>query len=366
MNTNILKELVDRIIRLDALFSVEEIFGAFVLSFENLISNPADATLQQEYKKKLGELRAAIRALAGRIESRLMDTIESIGGGRWFSPNLIVELDDIIRNNSVTTSIAVEEIREVAQQRSEYMKTLDSLTLSMKALGIDAYSVSLELPEIGFEIPRSIFDDKLNGFQKELRQLYVIVKTFQKLADEATDPIKVRTLSTTDPLILLGIGYLTLREIGRGVTWVLNTIDTVNNIKSAREQTANTGISEEDVDKFFAPRIDQAVAAAVKEKKIEILGAPNAKKHKELGAEIELALKMLLSRVERGMKVELRFLVPPAAPEGDEEVDEYAELRLVAEELRVIQSEIKFKELQHVPVLSLEFSPEDENMSDKK
>jgi hypothetical protein len=360
MNADLLKELVEKLWTKDAMYGVQSKLDKLVQSFEGLVGNPTDANSQQDYITKLTQFSAALKNEDSSFPPHIKDSIRELGGERWFSHSLVEELQSIVQRNAVTSSVALGEIQEISNSRGQYITNLKVLSNSLEVVGVETYEVSHSRAEVGFEIPRTIFDNDFQSFQREMRQLYVIVKTFQKAADEATDPIKLATLSSTDPLVLLAVGLLTLREIAKAVTWSLDTIQRIDQIRQARAATAQIpSIKEKELEKFFGPQIEAVLQEAIKTHKAEVLGAPRAQKHRELGSELESALKMLLTRVERGVRVELRFIDPPPAPENDEDADDpYAEIRGVVADLKSLQQTMQFSKIEHDPILSLTYADE--------
>jgi hypothetical protein len=97
--------------------------------------------------------------------------------------------------------------------------------------------------------------------------------------------------------------------------------------------------------------IKDTLEAAVKAKAAELVPvrADVAGRKHELQGQMEWALESILTRVERGMAVEIRFLPPKAvATDGapTEEVQKFNELRTLAEQLQ-------FPEAQRDPILPL-------------
>lgn len=361
MNLRLFGELVANLLSNDTALNVQTNFENFSTNFLSLANNPANADVQKTYKDAFSIFSASLSSLSSRIDGRTLERIDTLGGRKWFSVELVEGIKLIISENALTPSLAHEEIAKLVTERSEFLSTLTDIRSSFDRLGLKPYEVDTDNPEVGFEIPRDIFGNTLIGLQKELRQLYVIIKTFQKATNSPTEPIELKTLSTSDPLIMLAIGYLALKEIGKGVTWALNTINTVNQIRDASSKTiAIDAIPENEVQEFFKPHVEKAINKAIQEKKAELLEAVDTEQHRELSSELETALRLLYARIERGMKVELRVELPPPPPEGEDgEVDDpHADIRGLANEILAIQKDIEFRELGHAPMLALTFAEE--------
>jgi hypothetical protein len=111
------------------------------------------------------------------------------------------------------------------------------------------------------------------------------------------------------------------------VKWALDTWKQVEEIRKLRAEAQRIGaFSEKEIKDTFDGKIEESVKAAI-DKQVNELLPPSEKdtpRHHELRNDLGWALDSILTRVERGMTVEIRFLPPPPPPGGGAEITETA------------------------------------------
>lgn len=357
MNIDIFAGFLSSVRKLESQYQVQAKLDAFASAFADLNANSADPERQKAFKAAQDQLWSSVGAIEAALDPKSAEIVEEIGGNPWFTSELIQRLSAIIDANRITLAIASEEITKFSEERKQFVATLIASIGNLKKLGITEYHVEIDEPEVGFEIPRDIFNNELPEFRKELLQIQLIVKSVQRLHGLDSAPIQISTISTTDPLIYIQVVWPVLVTIGGLITWTLDTLERGIRIKSAWDQTNSAGlIDKAKIEKFFKPEIEAAVSAAIDAKITTLLTEHSKKSDKELKALLNTVLKALLSRVERGMRVDLRFSLPPAEPEeGSGQDDAYADIRPLATKAREIQARLKTKLISSEPILALEF-----------
>lgn len=158
--------------------------------------------------------------------------------------------------------------------------------------------------------------------------------------------------------------------LGGSVLWALTVWEKVENIRKARAETAKTdSFSQKEIKSFFDEKIESTVRAEIDRRVDELVPVAEGqrgRKH-EQRTDIAWALEAILSRVERGMVVEVRML-PPAKSEGSEdESDDDGESGGGAyEEIRAIEQMLEFPPAAAKPILALTKAPENEKESKPK
>jgi hypothetical protein len=174
---------------------------------------------------------------------------------------------------------------------------------------------------------------------------------FSEIAIGSTEPVEVHQISTSDPVLFLGMSTATIVMFGKIVTWALDTWKKVVEIKKIRAETQKSPLfSEEEVKLIFDKKIEDIIRGSIMEKVNELLPTSGGSTGRvnELRTDLTWALESVLTRVERGMTVELRFLPPPqradAAPTpGQQSV----------ETLQEIASKLVFPPAEVSPILPL-------------
>lgn len=222
----------------------------------------------------------------------------------------------------------------------------------------EPYTVSSRR-SVGFQIPRNIFDNELEGFSRELHELRLIVRAFSEAAGNPGERIELRQISTSDPLIYLMLGYLTICKIGASVKWCLDQWKTLEEVRNLRANTANlAGVPQaKALAEQFDSIIDQTLQTRIRERADALAAeatSDEGRRH-ELGNHLAKALEGLLARIERGMKIDIRVLPPSEPEEGEDPHPAQADY----ERLQEIRDELVFPELASTePILHLTKQPE--------
>jgi len=224
-----------------------------------------------------------------------------------------------ISNNPMTPAVVHKHIQQLLKDRDQYLELLRSSNRDLEGLGIGAETLAPGTAEIGFRIPRELFDDNLEGLIEELRVLRRIMRGFSELALGAPETIQVRQISTSDPLFFFGLNPVTIGILGGVVTWALGTWKQVEEIRRVRAETRKLEpFSEDEITEFFGGKLDKMIEEALDAKTAELIGTDKPINRKaEQRNDLKWALKSLLARIERGMTVEIRFLPPPPLAEDE-------------------------------------------------
>lgn len=319
----------------------------------NMVSNPGHAAFQQQYVSRLAELQNAWTSLVTTFEPREAELVREIGGGPFFLDDLPNEIEEIARSNPHTPAVTQQFLSQRAGSRSTYLQNLRQLQDRLREIGVKVEPLAPATAEIGLLVPRTLFHNVLDEFVKELATLNRVIRAFSEVATGSAEPVEVRQISTSDPTFFLGLSVETAQLIGSAITWAIATWASVEGIRKLRSETQkNQNFSQEEIKTFFESKIETTLTAAVQAKVTDILGPPTDKpgRAQEQRNDLGWALESILTRVERGMTMELRFL--PPKPEKDAEGREAPEPK-VYQQLREIVPQLKFPESDPSPVLEL-------------
>lgn len=358
MNAELLAGVLAALRALEKEQKLGEILDDFVVKLGALVGSPGDGNTQKEFSAGLARLRTAFAQAEATISPQRKRALEDLDLLRWFSSALPEEIAKAIASNTVTLSIGHDEATKLAQARKTAIQTIKDTHLGLRQMGIDPPEVDHEDPEMGFTIPRKLFGGDIDGLNKELRQLSMIVKAFASLHGKASDPIKIQSISTSDPVFWIVVAWLTAREIGKGVRWGLETLLVYEQLKQSRATAKSTGIfTEQQLEEFFDRRVKIGIAQEIEKKAAELVSHAPAKGKKQLQNSLEQALAALLARLERGLQVELRLPPPPATPAAGDEPPKLDGGELVSEvyaELKRIDNDLQFPPESATPMLALE------------
>lgn len=349
MNTDKLRELVDRIHEAESKIDTQGNLGNLVNALTNLVSQPQNAEFQtalsQALKKFSASMQSFEHAFAPRDYLRVVELSEEA-----FALTIPNEIEQAVLENAMTPNVVAGVAQKILSKRTEVFSRLKELRGSLEYFDFGYVEAADGKAEVGFQIPRELFDNNLPGFIKELREIEMITKFFSEAAIGQYEPAEVGSISTTDPLIFLALAEPVATYIGAAVVWALGVWYSVEKIRNLRAQTAQLqSFTPKEVEDFFDSKIKTEIQTAVAAKVEEVLteGKAPAKRKGELTTQLTWALESILAKVERGMTIELRIAPPPIDVEEDEEAEPGRQ------QLLAIQEQLVFPKASDNPVLAI-------------
>ena len=368
MNTdqlyNLVRELVDdedRLTLTERLNALEEALGA-------LTSNPHDDDNQATVARAISELSEVMADLEASYLPATMERLTDIGVRPYFTHAMVDRIRQSMADNPMTPTIAHQEVEALLAERNEKLETLRSLYLGLPLLALDSEEGELPEAQLGFRIPRAIFKNELEGFSRELHQIQLIIRAFSEAAGNTGESVEIRQISTTDPLVYVAAAFATVKLFGGAVKWCLDQWKTLEEIRHVRAQTAalqgapTANAIVEMFDKVLQETLDNAVKGEAQRLATGLDG--DAGRRNEVKTHLEKALMALLSRMERGLTVEIRLIAPP---EPNDQTDDAANEEAIKafDELAQIQQQLVFPKSAGAPVLRLSAVPDPEKRTRK-
>jgi hypothetical protein len=323
-----------------------------------LSSSPSDQSTQLNSAQAMTELRNAILVAQASFSPDELEQLGELTGVPLFSSELLDRIENSLRENPAAPATALTEQQKIGGERDQAFAHLRQFLSTAQALGWTIPEAHPWEAEVGFLIPRSIFENEFDGLIAELRYLRRFLAHLNELQGGSMSEVKLSGLSTTDPLFLLGVGYMLAKEIGSLTAWGLDQWKKVEEIRKIRAETAKLkAFTAEDVETIFGSKIKEEIAAGIEEKVAELVAGvkPAARKH-ELGNGLRKDLSEFLGRLERGLKVEVHLIGGLEPTDADETPDQSAE-----QELRRISSELIYPPPSADPVLKITHHSSDDH-----
>ena len=173
-----------------------------------------------------------------------------------FSSNSVERIEGSLRENPAAPATAVTEQQTISAARDQAFGHLRQFLNTAEALGWAAAETHPWEAEVGFLIPRSLFENEFDGLLSELRYLRRFLAHLSELQGGSMSDVKLSGLSTTDPLFLLGVGYWLAKEVGSLTAWGLDQWKKVEDIRKIRAETAKLkAFTADDVETIFGSKI---------------------------------------------------------------------------------------------------------------
>lgn len=355
MNAGKLLEIVRKLLAVEEKYRIQQALEALNAGLANLASNPNDPNLQNSVAEQLTALGLALKSAEGELTPADWKRIDELHGRDFFSSALSERLQNLVRETGMTPAAAQQQTAPLVGKRQDFIATLAATASDLTRLGVSVDPLEPGEAEVGFQLPRDLFENELAGLIDELRVLRRVIRVFSELATGSAEPIEVAEISTTDPTFFFALKAVTVGMIGTAISWALDQWKKIEEIRKLRAETAKLteAFSPEDIKQMFDDRIEQAIKKAIEEHVNELVPLPagHAGRKNEQRTDLTWALEAILSRVERGMTVEVRMLPPPEDGPGAEDAHK------TYEDIRQVQEQLIFPAPTGKPVLALVHMP---------
>jgi hypothetical protein len=356
VNTARLLELVERLLAVETGTAMSKTLARLTAAMQAIVDQPNQAEAQNQFSEQFNELNVKVAEMLAAFSPAEVELMGEIGARPHFATNLFDEISTSIQQNAVTPAVVVTTISTIRDERNAYIGVLKALQQSLVTLGIKASTLQAGEAELSILLPRSLFDNRFDELIDELGEIDKIFRIFSEIATGHVEPVKVRQISTTDPVFGFGMAVATIGLIGKSITWALDTWERVEKIRKLRRDAQGT-FTPEEIEQIFEARIKKTIEEQVTVRVAELLnvGKEDVGRKQELRNGLEWALNSILYRIERGMTVEVRFLPPAAPSEGGSPIEEATVANFTV--LSEVAPQMRFPPPQPDPILQLPAPP---------
>lgn len=363
MNTAKFREIVEKINRAERENQTQQSLESFLENLGQLVNSPQNANTQSNLSSSLNELRNSFLGFSAEFTPQDYERVLTFSD-EVFSQNTPTWIQELIDENPMSPSVVRESVDRFSQNRSEVLRRLKQMEDDLKFFEVTFDELPEDFAEIGFQIPRSLFNNDLTGLINELNQIQRMIAVVSEATTGSYEAAKVGTISTTDPLVFLGVAIEVAKHFGIAVTWGIGVWYSVEQIRKIRAETAQIeAFSDDEVARFFDDKIKKQIETSVDAKVKEIIDAGKASKTRknELKPQLKWVLEALLAKMERGMTIEIRLPPPPddleeAEDSSESESESSRNYKLLVE----TQSQLVFPEASGDPVLAIPESKDED------
>ena len=207
MNITTLSQIVRRLLEQEQKYNLQKKFARTHDALNNLVSNPSDSEQQTNFARMLEDLRADLENVRAYFEPAISPLLVQIGAADFYTDDIAGNIDGWVRANPITPAVTVQKLGDFREARNQYVEQLKQLQNILNKIHPQTNIEHDQSCEVDFLIPRSLFENQLDRLIKELGVIRQILSIFAEASnDDAASP-QLSELSTTDPLIVLGIGF---------------------------------------------------------------------------------------------------------------------------------------------------------------
>ncbi len=358
MDVSILQALVAKVLKYEGEYNIQSYLEQTRDAVANMVGSPQEPTYQTHFAEGFKNLKASLMGMSEALSPGDWDRLDEIAGKDDFSNKLSDDIEKLINENAATPAVIRDSLVKIAADRSNELGQYKALLKNLNYFGFDPSENDLDEAQVGFKIPRSIFDNHFTDLINELNFIRKFVRMIAEAEGENPDDVDVGSISTTDPVFWLIVAFGVGKSIAKIADWCLDTWKKVEDIRNIRAQTAQLQAFEADeVERIFGPKIEQQIQAAIEAKVEELTRELDDQGRKnELQNGLRYILRQFLARVERGLTVDIKYL-PHSEANDDAESSEEKEHR--RSEIHEVASRLVFPRAVGEPVLKLEAANDD-------
>lgn len=354
MNSARLLELAKQLSQADSEHGVQSGLNGLNSAINQLVSQPTDPQFQQMYAQSLMDLARAEAKMRATFDPSILPQIKELKGEQFFLTDIAQKVEEWNAQNALSPAVVQQNISRILTERQEYLNVLGQISKDLQTVGFHENQLKPGDAEVGFLLPRQLFHNHLDELTKELGVINKIIRIFSEIATGGPEPVIVRQISTSDPLFFFCLQAGTVLAIGRAFNWALDVWKKIEEIRKVRAEIEKLNISNaSEVTNALDKNIDNEIKRSRElEVNSRIEGLEEAVGRKqEQRAGLEWALDSILARVERGMRVEIKFLPPEKLDTKDEDSEQKRDSTY--SEIQAIIPKLVFPSIATNPVLSL-------------
>jgi hypothetical protein len=337
--------LVSFLVHEDRELSMQAYLAQLSQALNELRQNPNHAQIQERIVSLRDEFAASMRKFEERVTPEQRMLIAAIGGKELFSASIVETIEYEMQRNSMAPAVIAAKVQELTNTRQGFLTQLETLIKAIDFFKITHEDLQPGDADIAFSIPRTLFGNNLAELAGELSAINGIIRPFSETAIGKVETVEVRQISTSDPTFFFHIKPATIEAIGKTITWLIKTLKGLFELRKLRQDAEKVlGKAENDLQVMFDQKIEQHINEAVRKQTQELLAKypleDNGRRN-ELEIALDLAQRKLLFRIERGMTVAVRSVLPPGGGES------------IYVSLMDISHELQFPAIEGPPILRL-------------
>lgn len=340
-------------------------------ALQSALTNQANAPQEPGYQQSVATSRQALADVLADAPSdsytpTWRQAIEELGFDDLLGAELLERIDEIFNRNQITTSVARDDVTQLAAHLQELVTALQSMLDSLAYFKIGSEELEPGEAEVGVLIPRPAVKEELPKLGEEFEELQKILGPFLELAEGSRPPLKVRTISSSDFTVYVAMAPGAALSVATALDKILDVYKKILDIRASHQQLADQGVPPD----VLAPLEDHAnnrMAEETERIASEMVDASttvaDSGRANELKIEIRFSLNALANRIDHGYNVDVRAKPEPEPTEDGTEPDaDGVANRQTLRQITDLAPNLAFVNRTGKPILSL---PEGETIQEE-
>lgn len=325
MTTETLHDTLNYIVTADRDFQLQTSLQSVSTSLTSLVQTPAQPPVQQALAAAMSALDKATISLRADLTPSRTEHISELGGGEFFDPALSKDIRDSIAVNAMTPSVASTYVQDKLTRRATFLQNVKQTLTGMQELKLSGSVPPAGHADITFVIPRSLFDDQLEPFAKELTFISRLIKDISEAGTGKAEAPVLESLSSSTPTVAILAGVGAIKTIAEAVKAFLEVWKQVQELRDTRNKITELGLSGaaiSELDDRITEVVEQVVETTTTTS-IELYKGESGRRN-ELESAIRQNTRRLFGQIERGLVVQFR------AEPDDESDDKQDDLEAIS------------------------------------
>lgn len=276
-------------------------------ALNNLVASPAQPQHQATLAQAKEGFTEAVKGLENSITPSQSSAIAAVGGTEFFDPLMAEKVNESISTNAMTPSVVRDFVKDLASRREAFLSTVEVTLNGLGNLGISGDGIDPGAADMAFSIPRDLFDNQLGAFTKELVFVSRMIAHFAEAANSDAESIKLETLSSSTPTVVIAASVGVILTIGKTVNNFLTAWEKIERIRKVRAEITDLGMKGKALDEF-TDQINQTIKKVVVESTQAALAnyKVDSGRKNELETALHQDIRRLYGQIERGLTIQFR------------------------------------------------------------
>ena len=304
------------------------LISTLLSQLQEAINSPSESTqravqsTREALSTKLREATSNSMSPGMRVDLGALKINERTPVSELIGIGLLGRLDAAFDSGGYTSVASLDQINRLVEDLEGLHTALEQLTSGAKGLALRTEQLNPGESVVGFTIPREAVAEELDRLQKEVKFFGSLVSMVAEVVDGPSgDQVKVRSLQSSDFAIELATNISIAAGVANAVQYLVRGLKKLNEIRAVKDEMQKLGFEQKLIDE-----VDQKGEAAI-DAEIEEVNAKIFQDHKiddegrvnELRTGINIRLKGLAARLERGYSLEVRTELPTEPTEDEEQ-----------------------------------------------
>lgn len=336
--------------------NTEDTLKQLVDALQNQVNQPQTPQFQQQVSQHLQTLSEALStAPSNDFSPAWRQVLQELGIHDLLGGSLRARIQEIFERNQITPSVALDELKGIHSQFTEYKAALDKLTSAFQQMKIGAEELEPGQCEIGILVPRKAIHNKLLDFAKDLEDLDRVFGTFSELTTGKRPGFQIRSISSSDFSVFLDMWPVIAAGVAYAVERIVRTYKNILEIRKFHGELKNRGVSNKQLQGITSHAnsiMKKEIEKLVKELFDKYYVVKDEGRRNELANELRIMLKKIANRIDKGYSVEVRVEPLTEEEEGAKGKPPSKDIEYIKAILSASKN-LEFLKLEGEPILKL-------------